>query len=286
MEPRTVVITGANTGIGLETAVSLAAVGDRVIIACRNADKAATAVAEISLRADSTLVEAVALDLAGFESIRACAAELKKRCDAIDVLINNAGLVLSNRSTTTEGFETVFGVNHLGHFLLTDLLANLVKAAPAPRVINLASAAHWFAVGGLNFDDLQSIRHYNIWVTYGRSKLANIYFTQELAKRWKADGVAVSAVHPGMVRSEFGQDGDTAGITDSLLGLSRGFTISSVEGADTSVWLATAGTGGDLERSGRYWTKRKEGIMAPWAKRPVDAARLWAASEELIGTVG
>lgn len=286
MQQRTVVITGANTGIGLETAVALAAAGDRVLIACRNPAKAQTAVNEISTRAQSSDVDSVSLDLSSFASVRSCAAELGARCDRVDVLINNAGLIQSGRETTVDGFETTFGVNHLGHFLLTDLVADLVKAAPAPRVINVASTAHWFAVGGLNFDDLQSIRHYNVWIAYGRSKLANIHFSDELARRWQDDGVCVSSVHPGVVSSGFGADGDTRGITDSLIDISRPFSITADRGANTSVWLATAGAGADLTRSGTYWSNRKPGLRAPWSKRRTDAAHLWSASEQLVDSVG
>lgn len=285
MSPRTVVITGANTGIGLETAVDLAAAGDRVVIACRNPSKAAAAVEEISRRARSESVESVALDLGSLASVRECAAELGRRTERIDVLINNAGLIQSGRETTTDGFEMSFGVNHLGHFLLTNLLKDQLVAADTPRVINLASAAHWFAVGGLNFDDLQSVRFYNVWVAYGRSKLANILFTDELARRWRGDKVCVSSVHPGVVRSGFGQDGDTRGVADRLIDISRPFSITPEKGADTSVWLATSSTGIDLDRSGTFWSNRKPSMRAPWARRPVDANRLWLASEELIASV-
>ena len=285
MDQRTIVITGANTGIGLETAVSLASAGERVIIACRNPAKADAAVGEISARSASPDVSAVPLDLASLASVRACAAELGRRCERIDVLINNAGLIQSGRETTVDGFETTFGVNHLGHFLLTDLLGDLVKAAPTPRVINLASVAHWFAVGGLNFEDLQSVRFYNVWVAYGRSKLANILFTDELARRWRDAGVCVSSVHPGVVRSGFGQDGDTRGIADKLIDISKPFSITPDRGADTSVWLATAAAGADLDRSGTFWASRKPSLRAPWARRRTDAARLWAESEELIASV-
>lgn len=286
MQQRTIVITGANTGIGLETAVSLASAGERVIIACRNATKAAAAVGEISARSGSSDVSSVALDLGSLASVRDCAAELGRTCDRIDVLINNAGLIQSGRETTVDGFETTFGVNHLGHFLLTDLVGDLVKESPTPRVINLASVAHWFAVGGLNFDDLQSVRFYNVWVAYGRSKLANILFTDELARRWRDAGVCVSSVHPGVVRSGFGQDGDTRGVTDGLIDISRPFSISPDRGADTSVWLATAAAGADLARSGTFWANRKPSLRAPWARKKVDAARLWAGSEQLIASVG
>lgn len=286
MDQRTIVITGANTGIGLETAVALASAGERVVIACRNPERASAATEEIRARSGSSDVESVPLDLADLASVRACADDLSSRCDQIDVLINNAGLIQSGRDTTVDGFETTFGVNHLGHFLLTGLLADQIKASSVPRVINVASTAHWFAVGGLNFDDLQSVRFYNVWVAYGRSKLANILFSAELARRWKADGVCVSAVHPGVVRSGFGQDGDTRGITDGLLDLARPLLITPDRGADTSIWLATSAAGADLERTGTYWANRKPALLAPWARRQVDAARLWTESEELVGSPG
>lgn len=282
MSQRTVVITGANSGIGKETAVALAAAGDRVVLACRNAVKAEAAAAEISKRALSTDVETVPLDLASFASIRECAAELERRCTRIDVLINNAGLILSKRELTAEGFEMTFGVNHLGHFLLTDLLRPLVVAADKPRVINVASAAHWMAPNGLKFNDLQSIRHYNGWVAYGRSKLANIYFSDELATRWKSDGVCVSSLHPGSVNSNFGLDGDTTGLSGKLMNISGIVTVSPVQGADTSVWLATTEAGGDLGRTGTYWSNRTPGTRAPWARRPAEATRLWSESRKLI----
>lgn len=282
MSQRTVVITGANSGIGKETAVALAASGDRVVLACRNAAKAGAAATEIAERARSNDVEVVPLDLSSFASIRDCSTELERRCSQIDVLINNAGLILSKRELTAEGFEMTFGVNHLGHFLLTDLLRPLVIAAEAPRVINVASAAHWMAPNGLKFNDLQSIRHYNGWITYGRSKLANIYFTDELAKRWKSDGVCVSSLHPGMVNSNFGLDGDTVGLSGKLMDVSGIVTVSPVQGADTSVWLAMTEAGGDLSRTGTFWSSRKPGLRAPWARRPADAARLWSESRKLI----
>ena len=282
MSQRNVVVTGANTGIGKETALALASVGDRVTIACRNAEKAAAAVEEIKERSLSDTVDAVSLDLADLASVRRCAAELRERLGHIDVLINNAGLIMTRRVLTADGFETTFGVNHIGTFVFTDEVASLVKAAPAPRVINLASAAHWGAIRGLNFDDLMSSRFYNGWIAYFRAKLANIYFTQELARRWRADNVVVHAVHPGSVNSRFGRDGDTAGISAALMSMSHLVTIPPAQGADTPVWLACADQGGDLSTSGGYWVRRRPGRLAPWARRDADAARLWAATERLV----
>ncbi len=283
MDQRNVVITGANTGIGKETAVALAAAGDRVLIACRNPQKAADAVAEIRERAHTESVDAVSLDLADMSSIRRCAADLHERLDHIDVLVNNAGLIMTRREETADGFETTFGVNHLGTFLFTHEVADLVKAAAAPRVINLASVGHWGAIGGLNFDDLMGSRFYNGWIAYFRSKLANILFTHELARRWRPDGVVVHAAHPGVVKSHFGRDGDTRGIAAMLMAISTIGSIEPSRGSDTSVWLACSDEGGDLDRTGGYWLKRRAGRTSPWAKRDEDARRLWTVSEELVG---
>lgn len=285
MTQRHVVITGGNTGLGKETAVALAAAGDHVVIACRNAAKAADAIVEITRRSHSDHVESVPLDLADTASIRRCALELAARLGHVDVLVNNAGLMLSERELTADGFETTFGVNHLGTFLLTAELADQLRRADAPRVINLASAAHFAAIGGLNFDDLMGERHYNGWLAYGRSKLANILFTRELARRWSDEGIAVNCVHPGLVRSQFGRDGDTTGLSAGVMALGAPLLIDPVAGADTAVWLACSEEGGDLSRSGSYWSKRSLGLLSPWARRDSDAQRLWAISESLLAAV-
>jgi NAD(P)-dependent dehydrogenase (short-subunit alcohol dehydrogenase family) len=277
---RTIVITGGNTGIGLETAVGLAARGDRVVIACRNPDKAEAAVAEIRRRSGNDAVEWVLLDLASLASVRACAEQLATRTPTIDVLINNAGLILSSREETIDGFEATFGTNHLGHFLLTTLLEPQILAAEAPRVINVSSVAHSFALGGLNFDDLQSTRRYFSWMVYGRTKLANIYFTQVLAGRWANAGVKVNALHPGSVNSHFGRDGDTRGIDRIMMKLAPLIMITPEKGARTSIWLATSTEGGS--ETGGYWVRCRPGRLMPWARRPADARRLWDVSETYV----
>ena len=277
---RTTVLTGGNTGIGLETAVGLASLGDRVVICCRNATKAEAAVEEIRARSGNDAVEWVSLDLASMASVRACAKELAERTPVIDVLINNAGLILSKREETEDGFEATFGTNHLGHFLLTTLLEPQITAAPAPRVINVSSVAHSFAVGGLNFDDLQSSRRYFSWVTYGRSKLANIYFTHELARRWAPAGVKVHALHPGSVNSHFGRDGDTRGVDRVMMKLAPIVMITPEKGARTSIWVATSPEGG--LQTGAYWVRCRRGRLFPWAKRPADARRLFELSERFV----
>jgi NAD(P)-dependent dehydrogenase (short-subunit alcohol dehydrogenase family) len=154
MDGKTVLITGGNAGLGLETAVALAAMGASVVITSRSAEKGEAARKEIIERTGSAHVEVMALDLASFASIRAFAEAFLASHPRLDVLVNNAGLILSERTTTEEGFETTFGVNHLGHFLLTDLLLDRIKASAPARIVNVASEAHKFAIDGLKFDDL------------------------------------------------------------------------------------------------------------------------------------
>ena len=277
--PRTVVITGANSGVGFETAVALASLGDRVLICCRNRAKGEAALAEIGRRSGSTTTELVDLDLADFASIRAAAATLADVAPTIDVLINNAGLILTQRSTTAQGFETTFGVNHLGHFLLTSLLEDQVRGAAEPRIINVSSVAHHGAIGGLRFDDLSGERsRYLGWLTYARSKLANIHYTQELARRWP--DVAVNALHPGSVSSGFAQDGDTHGFSALLMKGAPLVSIDAAAGAVTSVFLATADEGRRI--TGRYWAKRKIGHVSRQARNRESDERLWAISEQLV----
>jgi len=279
-DQRTIVITGANTGIGLETAVALASMGDRVVIACRNQTKAASALDTIRTRAVGAEVDSVPLDLSSFASIRSAASTLGELTPRIDVLINNAGGILSNRSTTAEGFETQFGVNHLGHFLLTTLLEDQIKSAPSPRVINVSSLAHWGAIGGLRWNDLQSTKHYSGWVTYFRSKLANILFTRELAARWASDGVVTHALHPGSVGSDFGQTGDMTGLNGLLMKAAPLVSITPAVGALTSIFLATSPTA--LATNGGYWAKSKPARTAPWAKDDIAARKLWMVSSAFI----
>jgi NAD(P)-dependent dehydrogenase (short-subunit alcohol dehydrogenase family) len=278
--PRTVVVTGANSGVGFETASALVGLGDRVVICCRNRAKGEAALDELRRRSPQGDVELVDLDLADFASIRSAADTLVGVAPTIDVLINNAGLILTTgRTTTAQGLETTFGVNHVGHFLLTSLLEQQIRSAPEPRVINVASVAHHWEVGGLDFDDLQVERHHYFgWLTYARSKLANIHFTQELARRWP--DVAVNSLHPGTVASGFGHDGDTGGISHLLMRAAPIVAVDAAAGAATSVFLATADEGRRI--TGRYWVRRKVGHTSRWARSRESDERLWEASERIV----
>ena len=279
-EPRTVVITGANSGIGLETAVALATRGDRVVLACRNPTKAEAAAGEVRARSGSSDVEVLGLDLASSASVRAAAAEVADRWPVVDVLINNAGLMVSKWAPTEDGFETTFGVNHLGHFLFTTLLEPQVRAARQPRVVVVSSAMHRSAVRGLHWEDLQSRRHFNGWLAYGRSKLANLMFSNELARRWP--DVTVNALHPGTVGTNFGLEGDTAGFSAGLLQWAGVVSVSAADGARTSVHLAAAPL--TAMGSGGYWQKAAPARPSRAARRPDQDRRLWEISEKLVGS--
>ncbi|NJK33094.1 MAG: SDR family NAD(P)-dependent oxidoreductase [Deltaproteobacteria bacterium] len=186
MQGKVVLITGGNTGIGKFTAIGLSKLGAKVIFTSRNQRKGDVARAEIREAAGNSTCEFMILDLASFASIEKFAAEFLRRFERLDVLILNAGLILDTRSETKQGFETTFGVNHLGHMYLTELLLDRVKASAPSRIVVLASDAHKGARTGLDFDDLMSARGYSGWMVYCRSKLANILYTRALAKRSRA----------------------------------------------------------------------------------------------------
>jgi NAD(P)-dependent dehydrogenase (short-subunit alcohol dehydrogenase family) len=285
MKGKTVLITGANTGIGKETAVGLAEMGARVVLACRNRAKADAAREEITRRANSDDVHVVDLDLADLDSVRACATEVLGRFDRLDVLVNNAGLQLGQRTTTKQGFEATFGINHLGHFLLTNLLLDRIRASAPARIVNVSSVGHHFARGGIPWDDLQLERkRYRANEAYCVSKLANILFTRELAHRLPADHVTANAVHPGGVRSEFGSSEDMGRWYGAFMKFGGLFLISSKSGARTSIYLASSpdvhGT------TGGYYVRRKPGRMSKYARDDDSARRLWDVSEKLLASVG
>jgi len=284
MAGKVVVITGGNTGIGKEAAVALAGRGAQVVITSRNEERGRSARQEIAERSGNDSVDVMPLDLASFRSIRSFAADALDRFDHLDVLVNNAGLILYRRAETQEGFEETFGVNHLGHFLLTDLLLERLRAGAPSRVVVVSSGAHKGARRGLDFDDLQSEHKYKWMDAYNKSKLANIYFTRELARRLDGTGVTVNALHPGFVRSEFGRGGDLGGIYGwGIKYLASPFAISPEKGARTTVYLASSPEVADV--SGGYFFKSKPATPSAVAQDDEAASRLWDASEKLVASV-
>lgn len=282
MEGRTAVVTGANSGLGLETSILLARGGARVILACRNRAKAETAAARVGGGA-----EVVTLDLASLESVAQAADEVKGKTSRVDFLVNNAGLMAVDQGRTADGFETQFGVNHLGHFAFTAHLLPLLTAAPAARVVNVSSMGH--RAGTMDFDDLMfERRRYDRWRPYFQSKLANLLFTLELERRFRAAGVAAEALaaHPGATSTDLGQEG--GGVGNVFLRLSSGFGQPARIGA---LPLVRAAVDPDA-RGGEFYGPRYLLMGYPVRETPsrrarnsADARRLWEESEKLTGVI-
>jgi NAD(P)-dependent dehydrogenase (short-subunit alcohol dehydrogenase family) len=290
MAGKVVLITGANSGIGREAAIELARRGATVVMTARNELAGGRAVAAVRRRARRVDADVVllALDLARFSSIRACAAEVLARFDRLDVLVNNAGGILSTRRTTEEGFEMTFGVNHLGHFLLTSLLLDRLRASAPARVVTVSSVAHRFT-GGMSWADLNHERTiYNGTAVYNESKLANVLFTVELARRLEGSGVTANCLHPGAVRSGFGAAEDTTGIERAVLAAGRPFMVSPHRGAAPIVELATSPRYAEVSGAyfaGGYLSRCSRHPAAAAGRDPASARRLWEASEELVASV-
>ena len=235
MQGKVVVVTGSNVGIGLETAVGVAALGATTVLACRNRAKAEAAAREVTRRTWNDDVHVVSLDLADLASVRKAAEEVLSRWDRLDVLVNNAGGTWSQRQLTAQGIEYTFGVNHLGPFYLTNLLLDRLRAGAPSRVINVTSVGHHAALHGMRFDDLQSEKGYEAMEAYCRSKLANVLFTRQLAKRLAGTGVTANAVHPGWCAAGSAWTGTCTGFMGFGMRLVRPFEISPRRGARTSV---------------------------------------------------
>jgi len=280
MTGKTVVITGANSGIGLETAVALARAGAKTVITARDRTRGETAVTDIRARSGRDDVELVHFDLGSIASVRQGAADILARYDHIDVLVNNAGVVLSDRRETEDGFEATFAVNHLGPFVLTELLLERIKSSAPARIVNVASTAHKGARKGLDFDDLQSTHSYGGMQVYSKSKLANIYFTTELARRLEGTGVTVNCLHPGTVATGYGRDGDASGVLAFGLKVIKPFILSAAQGARTSVYLASSPDVAGV--TGQYFVKCKARKPSAAARDDEAAVRLWKTSEELV----
>jgi NAD(P)-dependent dehydrogenase (short-subunit alcohol dehydrogenase family) len=274
LQGKVAIVTGSNTGIGKETARGLARRGATVILACRDVGKAQAARDDIA-RSASGEVKVMALDLGSKASIRAFAEQFRAAYDRLDVLVNNAGVWATSRSTTADGFETTFGVNHLGTFLLTSELLPLLKASAPSRVVVLSSALHYR--GKMAWDDLQfSQRGYSGPTAYNQSKLANVLFTLALARRLEGTGVVVNAVHPGVVATELSRD-----YPRLLVKLFHLFLLTPEQGAACSLHVATSTE--TARTTGHYFEKSR-------SKKPARAAldveaqeKLWALSERLLG---
>jgi NAD(P)-dependent dehydrogenase (short-subunit alcohol dehydrogenase family) len=252
-----------------------------VVITSRNAGRGEQAVSEIKRLSGNPAVECVPLDLASLASVSTCARGLLDRLDEVHVLDLNAGGVLSRRTVTEDGFEMQFQANHLGHFLLCSLLLDRLRSSAPARVVVLSSWGHTQARGGLDFDDLQwAARPYRGSSVYSATKLMNLYFTFELARRTADSGVTVNALHPGFVASGFAMHGDTNWLRVGIA-ISRPFARSPDKGARTAVWLAASPDVADT--TGGYFVDCRAKEPAQGALDADAARRLWAVSEALTG---
>jgi NAD(P)-dependent dehydrogenase (short-subunit alcohol dehydrogenase family) len=280
---RTVVITGANTGLGLETARALAAKGASVVLAVRNVDKGKAAAAR--LPGDVTVQR---LDLTSLESIRTAADELRDALPRIDLLINNAGVMYTPKSRTADGFELQFGTNHLGHYAFTGLLLDLMLPVPGSRVVTVSSMGHRIRAR-IHFDDLQWDRSYSRVGAYGQSKLANLLFTYELQRRLSGKGRTIAvAAHPGMSDSELMRNTPAAARLPYNVLIAPFFTQSTEAGALTTLRAAADPnvTGGQYYGPGGLFEGRGAPVLVKSSAQSHDAEiqrRLWTVSEELTG---
>jgi NAD(P)-dependent dehydrogenase (short-subunit alcohol dehydrogenase family) len=280
-------VTGANTGIGLETAAVLAQRGAVTVLACRDTGKAGRAAERLSPTAPEATVSVVRLDLASLESVRAAAAQIRASHERLDLLINNAGLMMPPRGTTADGFELQFGTNHLGHFALTGLLLEAMLAVPGSRVVTVSSQGH--RAGRIDFADLQSERRYGRMSAYAQSKLANLMFTYELERRLRAAGAATIAVaaHPGSTSTELVRH--WPGLLQMAYAATGGLVNQSPPmGALPTLRAATdpAARGGDYYGPGGLGQLKGYPVRVSSNGRSHDEEaqrRLWAESERLTG---
>ncbi|MEM7140797.1 MAG: SDR family oxidoreductase [Actinomycetota bacterium] len=280
IDGKRVLITGGTTGIGRATVAALAERGAEVIFTARDAAQGDEVVGETG----SDAVSHRRLDLDDLAAVRAFAERFAADFDRLDVLINNAGVILTERRETADGHEFTFGVNHLGHFQLVDSLLPLLRASAPARIVIVASDAHRFT-NGLDFDDLMTSKgRFGVMKgmsAYSRSKLANMLHTRELARRLADDDITVNCLHPGAVRTRLGRDSEGSGLSNLIWPVVGRFFITPEKGARTSVWAATAPELADV--TGEYMTKEKVAKPKKNALDDVAAARLWSVSEELIG---
>ncbi len=277
LKGKRVLVTGATAGIGKETARALAAMGAEVILVGRNLEKTKQVVEEVKRLSGNPQVELLLADLSLVAEVKRLAKDFLARFDRLDVLVNNAGLWNPRREVTKEGHELVFATNHLAYYVLAlELLPALQKAGKA-RIVNVASDAHRLAKG-LDFDDLDSAKGYSGFPVYARSKLANILFTRELARRLSGTGVTVNAVHPGPVDSNFMAKTGFWGVMGKLASL---FLRSVEKGAETSIYLASAP---EVEGvTGDYFADKRPKRPTKYALDDAAARRLWDVSVQLTG---
>ena len=278
MDGKTCLVTGATSGIGEVTARELARRGARVILVGRAPERCAATLERIRGESPTAAAESMIADLSSQASVRRLADQVLARCNRLDVLLNNAGGMFLTRRESVDGIEMTLALNHLSYFLLTNLLLPLITSSAPARIVNVASDAH--KGGSIRFDDLQSRRSYSGWRAYQQSKLANILFTSELARRLDGTGVTVNTLHPGFVRTGFFREME--GWKGWVIRRSAEiFAIAPEQGARTLIYLATSPEVAGV--TGRYFVKERPAAASTASQDQAVAQRLWRVSEELTG---
>lgn len=269
------IVTGANSGMGMATVEALSDRGATVIMLCRSEERGKKAFNELAKGKERKL-DLMICDLGEFASIRSFAANVKEKYPRVDILVNNAGFISLDRQETRDGIERQFGINHLGHFLLTMLLLDRMPAGS--RIVNVASGAH--KAGKIHFDDINLRHGYNVVKAYSQSKLANVLFTRELAARLKGRGITVNCCHPGAVATNMGVDRET-GFGRTITGLLKPFFLTPAEGAATAIYLASDEAVSHI--SGGYFYKCRIARSSKRSKNRRTARKLFELSEEMCG---
>ncbi|MEK6285555.1 MAG: SDR family oxidoreductase [Acidobacteriota bacterium] len=274
MSSKICVVTGANAGIGKETALGLAKLGATVVMVCRDRERGEAAQHEIKQKSGNDRVELMICDFSSQNSIRQFANDFKQRYDQLDVLVNNAGVVLHERSMTEDGLESTFAINHLGYFLLSNLLLDVLRKSAPSRIVNVASTAHKY--GKLDINAWPAGRDYSAFRAYANSKLANVLFTYELARRLQGTGLSANCLHPGGVGTNLFR-----GLPGFVQALIKLVTIGPERGARTSIYLASSS---EVEGvTGKYFARRRQQKSSEASHNQEAARRLWELSKELTG---
>lgn len=279
MQGKTILISGATNGIGKQSALELAKMGAQIVIIGRNKAKTEETLREIQSSSGNKDVHALIADLSSMAEVRRVADDFKKQYARLDVLLNNAGSFFSERQESVDGYEMTFALNHLSYFLLTHLLLDRLKANAPSRIVSVSSEAHMMSP--LNFDDLQSKQSYGMagFRPYGQSKLMNVMFTYELARRLTGTGVTANALHPGAVNTGFGKN--NRGLMNIAMKIFTFFAIKVEDGAKTSVYLASSP---EVEGvTGKYFDKCKQKQSSQVSYDEAAQKRLWEISEQLTG---
>ncbi|HZF38496.1 MAG TPA: SDR family oxidoreductase [Blastocatellia bacterium] len=275
MNERICLVTGANSGIGKVTAKALAEGGATVVMVCRNRDKGEAARDEIVRETRNENVDLMIADFSDLSQVRRLAADVKAKYPRLHALVNNAGTYIGERKLNADGYETTFAVNHLGYFMLTVELLSLLKSSAPARIVNVASDAH--RGGHIYFDDLNLEKAYSGWKAYGQSKLANVLFTYELARRLVGTDVTANCMHPGVVGTNLFNS--VGGLAGKVVRLFTSFMRTPEKGADTIIWLASSPEVEGI--TGKYFVDRKEQATNPESYDTAIAARLWEVSERM-----